>query len=595
MIILGINAFEEKPSACLVIDGALKCFSEEDRFTRLKGSYGHFPIHAIRWCLQSEHISMKNVDKIAFSWGCWKYPLQMLGHLAKIKVKSIFTENDFLVGNAGKDSTIPDGLSYLRAHSPEYIQRKIRDSFRSGGIGGAIPEIVFVEHHLAHAFQAFYQSPFEDAAVLVADGSGEEHTVSGFHFSRGSYTRKITIDVPFSLGWFYAAFTAYLGFRPNMDEGKLMGLAAYGETRKNDNKWLERFDKIISYADEKYNVQAGFFKFGPSHYHPKYTDALVKYLTSFQVDLSPLYVTSSKNEIHLNNEYVDLAYAAQTHLEKITQRLAQKLLEVTGSLNLCCAGGIFMNCKVNGALLDHTGVENIFIHPAASDDGSSIGAAFYVSEGLGQSPRNILENVQLGPRYTNDEIEEALITCHISYTKPDNICFNAAELIAKEKTVGWFQGGAEMGARALGGRSIVAYPGNPGIKDELNANVKFRELWRPYCPSMTSESRASYFEDPIETPFMIVARTATDMLKTQASSVVHVDGSIRPQTVNKDILPKWHQMIDNLRSFQLDPVVLNTSFNIRGEPIVCSPYDAIRTFYATGLDALVMEDCLITK
>lgn len=592
MNILGINAFEEKPSACLVVDGRLTCFCAEERFTRQKGSYGHFPINAVIWCLKNENISLGNVDRIAFSWGCIKYPYKMLGYLARIRLHQVFKHH----GSHGKyNNTFYNGLGYIYAHTPGAVRRKIRDSLRMGGLQDRIPEIVFVEHHIAHAYQAYYQSPFQDAAVLVADGSGEENCVSGFFFNSGSYSKKFSIDVPFSLGWFYAAFTAYLGFRPNMDEGKLMGLAAYGEKRKQSNTWIERLEKIIRQTDAGYETDPRYFKFGDLDFHPRYTNDLIAYITSYNPDVRPRYLHSSDTAIHLHNEYVDIAYAVQHHLEHSTQKLVQRLINATGCHNLCCAGGIFMNCKVNSSLQSNTDVTNIFVHPASSDDGACIGAAFYVSEGLGQVPRNILDNVQLGPRYTNDDVEEILKRCQLSYTKPQDICFKAAELISKEKTVGWFHGGAEMGARALGGRSIVAYPGNSSIKDKLNENVKFREVWRPYCPSMVNEKRALYIENPIETPFMIIARSATELLKKQAPSVTHVDGSIRPQTVNKAILPKWYHVIDSLKCFNCEPIVLNTSFNIRNESMVCSPYDAIRTFYASGLDALVLEDCLLVK
>jgi carbamoyltransferase len=589
MIIMGINAFEEKPSACLLVDGKLKRFCEEDKFTRLKGSYGHFPINATRWCLRSEGVSLKAVDRIAVSWGCDKYPYRMLGRLAGIKLVSMFGGHR----TAGSDNGLFDGFGYLYTHSPGNMRRKIRDSLRMGGFTEPVPEIVFVEHHLSHAYQAFFQSPFENASVLVADGSGEDKCVSGFHFCSGQCKKIFAVDIPFSLGWFFAGFTAYLGFRPNMDEGKLMGLAAYGEERKNNNAWIERFERIIRRSESGCEVDADFFKFGRKSFHPKFTDRLANYIMSFDKNLPPLGMHN--HDIHLKTDYVDIAYAVQYHLESVVQRLARRLVDATGCGNLCCSGGIFMNCKLNGSLHDTAGIENLFVHPASSDDGASIGAALYVSDGSGQSPRNPLQNVQYGPRYGNDEVEEILKTCHISYTKPTDIGREVAKIISRQQTAGWFHGGVEMGARALGGRSILAYPGNPKIKDALNARIKFREMWRPYCPSLPKENRAAYFEKPIETPFMVVARSATAAMKKKAPSVVHVDGSTRPQTVDKKILPQWHHMIESLTDFGLDPIVLNTSFNIRGEPIVCSPYDAIRTFFASGLDALAMEDCLIIK
>ena len=240
-------------------------------------------------------------------------------------------------------------------------------------------------------------------------------------------------------------------------------------------------------------------------------------------------------------------------------------------------------------------MENLFIHPAASDDGACLGSAFFVAAAGGDSPRNVLTHVQLGPSYSNAEIESCLRFSGSRYTTPGDLCAEAAKLLAQGKILGWFQGGAEMGARALGGRSIIALAKDPRIKEIVNNNVKRREPWRPYCPSMTQESASAYLQDPVESPYMILARKATPLMQSVGASAVHVDNTVRPQTVRAEVLPLWHSLLENVGRISGHPMILNTSFNVRSEPIVCSPFDALRCFYSTGLDGLVIGNFLVAK
>ena len=602
MIVLGINAYGHNPSACLVRDGRLLSFCQEERLNRFKGSFGMFPSRAILWCLQTNRLKMEDVDKLAFSWGCHKYPGRMLKHLAKVKLSLIGKEPYICKSSIDVTSNTSSVIEYLYEYNPNVVKSGIRDNLRSFGHKGPIPGIEFVEHHLSHAYQAYYQSPFEDAVILVADGSGEENTVSGYSMKDGELKKLFGCDVPQSLGWFYGGFTGYLGFHPNRDEGKLMGLAALGEERKDRNPWIERLDRVIRVTDDGFEIDPFYFKFGGNEHHARFTDHLVNYITSFDEELVPVgvgekAVNSDGVEInrYLLDDYVDIAYAVQSRLEQVMSVLVKRLINETGLKNLCLAGGIAMNCKANGHLLEESGIENIFVHPASTDDGSAAGGAFFVAKQNGDDVRNILRHVQLGPSFTNDEVEKILKDCHIQYSKPDDICEEVAGLLAQEKIVGWFRGGVEMGARALGGRSIVACPENPQMKDQVNRQVKFREPWRPYCPSLTSESKGDYFVNPVDLPYMIVSRKATDELKQHAAATVHVDGTVRPQTVERDVLPEWHHLIECMKKHSGHPLVLNTSFNVRGEPIVCTPYDGIRCFYSTGIDALAIEDCLIVK
>ena len=604
MNILGINAFGENPSACIVIDGKLLNFCAEERFNRLKNSNSLFPSHSISWCLRNNGLVLQDIDKIAYYWGCHKYPQKMFFELSNIKFKLLFKKKYKYKSSINATNHFFDAIEQLTKFSPGNIEKKIRDNLRYFGHKGPIPKIEFVDHHIAHAYQTFYQSPFTESAILIVDGHGEEDAITGYKMKNGILKKEFGYKIPFSLGWFYSAFTAYLGFLPNRDEGKVMGLAAYGESRKSNNPWIERISKILKVTNTGFELNPLFLKFGNNEYNPRYTDSLVKYITSFDPELTPISYgeTFEKNgQIfmkYLQKKYIDLAFAVQTQIEKALAVLANQLWYKTSQKNICLAGGVAMNCKANSYIFDNTNFENIFIHPASSDDGSCIGAAFFIAKEFDKSfneNKNILNHVQIGPSYSNDQVEKALKSCNINYRKPSDICSVTAKLLSEGKFISWFQGGCEMGARALGGRSIVACPQNPEVKNLINARVKFREIWRPYCPSILSEYKDDYLKEAVETPFMILAREAKPALQKNAPSVVHVDNTVRPQTVEKHTLPKWYELIDNVGKITGHPIVLNTSFNVRGEPIVCSPYDAIRTFYSTGLDYLVIQDYLISK
>ncbi len=600
MVILGLSTFGENPAACLVIDGMLKSFCQEERFTRLKGSAGHFPTYTVNWLLSSCGLRLNDINRIAVSWDCTKYPWRMLRHLAGMKFrlsKGINPDPSSLARPNGHGSA----FLYLLNHSPAVFEQKIRDHLRDAGHKGRIPQIVFVPHHEAHAYQAFHQSPFSEAGVLVVDGSGEEKTVSAFHFHSLGWRRCFDFEVPQSIGWFYGAFTAYLGFHANRDEGKLMGLAALGFERRLKNPWLERLDKILHVNKEGFELDPTFVKFGGNEYHPRFTDRLRRWILSHDKQLEPVGIgeLTAGDPVprpkYLLPGYIDLAYAVQDRLERALLALAQRLRRECKSPHLCLAGGVAMNCKANGRLLDESGFDEVFIHPASSDDGAAIGAAFYVAENTGKLAPNSLSHAQLGPCFSDDQIDCALQLAGLPSQRHDNIAERTAELLTSGLLCGWFQGGLEMGARALGGRSIVGCPQGADTRSRLNRNVKFREEWRPYCPSLTWESRNDYLVKCSEAPFMILARQATPLLRSRGIAAVHVDGTVRPQTVRADILPLWHSLLKSVGRKTGEPVLLNTSFNVRGEPIVCTPQDAIRCFYSTGLDALAIGSFLLSK
>lgn len=599
MIVLGLNAFGNNPSACLVVDGKLTAFCQEERLNRLKGSRGMFPSRAVEWCLRSRGFSLADLDRISLSWDCGKYPWTMLRKLVRSRF-SPSVSGEIKGPGSCKGLAVPL-LEYCLTFTPDVVQKKTRDSLRAAGLNGPMPRLEFVPHHLSHAWQAYWQSPFGDAAVLVADGSGEENCISAFEVRSGVFRKLFGVDVPDSLGWFYGGFTAYLGFRADRDEGKLMGLAALGESRRSENPWPERLEKILRINPGGFEMDPGYFKLGAHNLHPRFSDTLAAFMTSFDPELKPVRLgeTARFNGIpdhrYLAPGYVDLAWAVQDRLEQAVLVLARRLLDESGLGDLCLAGGVFMNCKANGMLVERSGARNIFVHPAGSDDGSCIGAALHTAANGGDNPRNVLDNVQFGPSFTETEIMQALQVCGIDYSRPPDICRAVASLVARGRVVGWFQGKLEMGARALGGRSIVATPVDPTMKERINRQVKFREQWRPYCPSLLRESASGLLKGGGDYPYMIVARDAGATLSEQAPAVVHVDSTVRPQTVDRQSLPLWHSLIECVGEKTGLPVVLNTSLNVRGEPVACSPRDALACLYTTGLDALAIGNFLIVK
>lgn len=597
-IVLGINAFGQNPSACLVMDGKLLSFSHEERFNRIKGADDCFPILAMNWCLASNNLTLMDVDRIAVNWDCTKYPVKILQNLLSYKLSHWKNEGPKQPRGGGGWYGLVD---YLTAYTPGHYQQKVYDTLRIAGVQGKIPTLQYIPHHLCHAYQTYYQSDYKNASVLVADGHGEDDCVSGYEVKDGRFKRVMHYPVPYSLGWFYGGFTAYLGFEANMEEGKLMGLAAYGASRHQQNPWLRRLDKVLRVTESGFELEPTYFKMGKTDYHPRFTNALVDFITSYDPSMMPIgyrektMVDGKLVNSYLQEKYIDLAYAVQTRLDEVLTKLSTVLMKKTGIRNLCLSGGLFMNCKANGTIKRSCNIKNLFVHPASSDDGSSIGAAFYAAKEMGMNVCNPLQHAQLGASYTNDQIINSVKAYGLQYRTCDDIGAEVAALLHQGKFVGWFSGGSEMGARALGGRSIVASPVREKAKDEINAKVKNREMWRPYCPSMNYDSVGQYLHFEEVNPYMNIADTATELLKSVAPAIVHVDDTIRPQTVRQSILPKWYHLIDELSKLNGHAVVLNTSFNVRGEPIVNSPYDAIRTFYASGLHALALEDILIVK
>jgi len=564
------------PAACLLVDGKLIAMAEEERFLRFKGGWSLFPVKATQFCLKFAGIDLGDVDYIAFGWDGTKYPWRMIPPLAKAWAH--YTR----LGTARMDSD-RDIYANLALCSAAHLRHQITDTLRAAGFIGKVPPLEFIPHHLAHAASTFFCSGFEKSAILIIDGSGEMDCTSSFTGEGLRITRHPSAHytIPNSLGWFYAGMTEYLGFKPYNDEGKVMGLAPYG---CHDEEIARKIEKIISFRKGHYRVDPSYLTLG-MHNHGKYfSDRMVE-----------LCGQPRARESHLQQGHKDVAYEAQRALERCATALVDRLMEQTGAENLCLAGGVCMNCKMNGVLQNNPRVKNIFVQPVSSDAGTALGAALALSARLGEDPRFRMEHAYWGPAYSDSDIEKHLDEYKLPRTKVDNIEIAVARLLVEGKFVGWFQGRMEMGARALGNRSILADARNPEVKDRINREVKHREGFRPFAPSLLDEAKDRFLENPSESPFMILAYKAKESTKHLIPAVVHVDGTVRPHTVKKDINPRYWKLIKEFESITGIPVILNTSFNVRGEPIVCSPGDAIRCFYGTGLDALAIGDYLLTK
>ena len=606
MNVLGVIAFGKTPAACLLRDGKLVAFGEEERFTRLKGSHGMFPAKAVQYCLDEAGIDLGGVDRIAFAWDAGKYPYHMLGSLGRqyMKYRGAASRawHHEQNGDGGGMANMFNAAANVLRYSPAMLREEIRLGLRAQGLMGDVPPIEFVSHHLCHAYSTYFCSPFQEALVLTLDGSGEDNCTQLAIGKGDTITVKENIYIPHSLGWFYAAFTAYLGFTPYRDEGKLMGLAALGEERRNQNPWPERLEKILRVTPNGYEVDPIYTKFGGHWFAERYTDALVKFITAADPRCQPI-AYGQKVAMnggppvgaYLQPHYVDLAWAVQEMLERAALSLVRRAVTDYGVKNLCVAGGVGLNCKMNGELLQSTPVDRIFVQPASYDAGTAIGAAMIVAQGHGDDPRNVLEHVYYGPGYSNGEIKKALDGCKVSVEEPSDLVATVADDIAAGKIVGWFQGRMEFGARALGGRSIIANPVFPNIKEKVNNQVKYREGWRPFCPSMIDEVKEQYLEGAAEAPYMICAFPVKEDKRALIPSGVHVDGTVRPQTVTEQANPRFHALISAVGKRTGHPVLVNTSFNVRGEPIICTPLDAVRCFYSTGLDTLAIGDFVLRK
>ncbi len=574
MYILGISEAGHNAAACLIKDGKLLNFIEEERLTRVKASPNTYPIKASMFCLQNNGISLNDVSYIAVGWDVQKYNGYMQNFYLNLGRKY-----------AKDDTTELTERLLLERFDEKVLRFRLQREFRKSGYYGDLPSLVFVEHHLAHAVSSFYCSGFDSAYVLVIDAAGEELATSIWYCKDMEMKLVKSFQLPNSLGWFYSSITEFLGFQVNNHEGKLMGLAPYG---KENDKIRKVLKKMVSFRNGEYEVNPYYIFYGTHSYGERFTDELVNELGSPRKQNEPL-----------TNYHKDLAYTTQKILEEIVVNLVREYCVLGGEENrLCLAGGVAMNCSLNGVLAVLPEINQIFIQPASNDAGSSLGAAMYVSQLNGYDPRFKMDHANWGIDFDRAQIIRALDTAKVRYTilGENDVAHYASKYLADGKLIGWFQGKNEVGARALGARSILADPSSPRAKDLVNAQVKFREHWRPFAPSIADEHIDKLFEDHrVLTPFMITAAyTNADALNI-IPSAIHVDGSARPQEVKANVLPRYWQLLMNFYNLKKTPAILNTSFNVKEEPIVCSPHDALRCFFSTGLDAMFIENILVEK
>ena len=567
MYILGMFGPGENPSAALLKNGKLIALIEEERINRIKTSPNDLPINAAKECMKIAKIDINSIDGIAWGWDCIKYEK----YLGKENKKRKYDFN-----------SLQNELNRNLYH-PKRIERSLKIGF-SDQLKTKMPKIYFMTHHLCHAASAFFCSGFKKANILTIDGSGEDLTTLLCEASNDKIKIIKKIKIPNSLGGYYATFTEFLGFKPYMNEGKMMGLAAYGKYSKNIQKKL---DKFINY-----NRLTGSFKInnklrydGKHSYGVRFTDDFIKIFGKKR----------DKNISALTKPYPDIAFNVQYRLEEIVKLLAKNLYNKNKIRDFCLAGGVAMNCKMNGELGKEKYIKNIFIQPAASDNGVSLGAAQLLTLKKGKKVSFELSNVYYGQQYSNNEILHYLKESKLKFYKSKNIYKESAKLINNKKIICWFQDRMEFGARSLGNRSILASPLFKDMKDKINLDVKHRENWRPFCPSILDEDYKKYISSNIKSKFMTIALPVNEKIKKLIPSCVHVDGTVRCQIVDKKNNSKYYKLIKEFKKISGHGILINTSFNIQGEPVVCNPRDALRTFGGTGLDALIIGDYIVRK
>jgi carbamoyltransferase len=567
MYVLGLTTLGDA-AASLICDGEIVAAAEEERFSRVKHHSG-FPYLAIQYCLDQAGITIADVGHVALYWKPW-----ILRHKAMQALKAATISTDMFRARVdrGVEQVSKSYLGMLRYPS------QIRSHF-----GPSNFKFHYYEHHLCHAASAFYLSPFESAAVLTMDGTGEETTTM---FSRGDGVNLKAlkrIKLPHSLGQFYSAVTNFIGFDMFAgDEWKLMGLAAYGKP-----VYKEFFSRRVLSANGNGDFHLNIRTL--DHHlakHYQFPDELIQ-------ELGPARQPDEK----LDQRHMDIAASAQEALEDVVLKLVQNLHQQTGEKNLCLAGGVAFNSVMNGRIMQESPFENFFIQPAAGDAGCSLGAAYLVHHKVLKQPRvPPMEHAYYGPGFSSNECAAALKSAGLEFEtlEEDQLVTRVAKMIADGAIVGWFQGRMEFGPRALGRRSFLADPRRADMRELLNEKVKLREWFRPLAPSMLEEASPKIFGIDHRDPFMVTVISVREEMRDAIPAVVHVDGTARPQTVSQKTNPRYWKLLKEFERIAGVPVLLNTSFNIQ-EPIVCKPADAIRTFLGAGFDALILEDHIVMR
>ncbi|MGE5165644.1 MAG: carbamoyltransferase [Sphingobacteriales bacterium] len=592
MRVIGISAFYHDSAAALVDDDRIIAAAQEERFTRKKHD-SSFPQNAIAYCLQEGNVRLDELDYVVF----YDKPFLKFERLLETYV-----------------ATAPRGFRSFKMAMPLWLREKL---FQKSLLRGELKRfsenddwkgrLLFCEHHLSHAASAFFPSPYEDAAILTMDGVGEWATTSAAMGSGNRLQVFQEIHFPHSLGLLYSAFTYYAGFKVNSGEYKVMGLAPYGEPRYA--KLI--LDKIIDLKpDGSFRLDMSYFDYcsGLTMTNQRFSDLFGAPVRSPDELLTPF--------------HMDIAASIQAVLDEVVLRMTRSLAKQTGARNLCLAGGVALNCVANGKVLRDGAFENIWIQPAAGDAGGAIGAALAAVHLYERHPRkpnggDRMHGSLLGPSYSQRDIEGRLTAAgaRFSVDSEDAMVERTADALAEQKAIGWFQGRMEFGPRSLGARSILGDPRSPTMQRNLNLKVKYRESFRPFAPSVLREDLCDWFELDSDSPYMLIVadvrkdrrRAMTldeqslfgidklNIARSEIPAVTHVDYSARIQTVHSNTNPLFHRLLTRFKEKTGCPVLVNTSFNVRGEPIVCTPEDAFRCFMGNELDLLVVGNCVLQK
>ena len=596
--ILGISAYYHDSAAALLMDGEIAAAAQQERFSRKKHD-ARFPEDAIRYCLEAENLELGDLHRIVF----YDKPLIKFERLLETYL-----------------SYAPNGFRSFVAAMPVWLKEKLylKTVLKNelAAIGNCktrdLPPLLFAEHHQSHAASAFFFSPFERAAVLCLDGVGEWATTSTWLGNGANLEPLWEIDFPHSLGLLYSAFTYYAGFKVNSGEYKLMGLAPYGEP-----KYVQLIlDNLLDLKDDgTFRLDMQYFNYcaGLTMTNPRFDDLFGG--------------PPRQPESDLTQREMDIAASIQVVTEEVVLRLAKTIHAETGESKLCLAGGVALNCVANGRLLREGPFDDIWIQPAAGDAGGAAGAAavaWHVYDGRDRTPldhegpaADRMKGSYLGPEYAPEQIRAELDAMHAKYTVLDDdaLFSKTSQLLADENVVGWFQGRMEFGPRALGGRSIIGDPRSTRMQSVMNLKIKYRESFRPFAPSVLWERVSDYFEQFTPSPYMLIVAPVQEELRvaltdeqqrlfgmeklklkrSELPAITHVDYSARVQSVHKETNPRYHALLKAFDQLTGCGALVNTSFNVRGEPIVCSPTDAYRCFMRTEMDFLVVENFLMDK
>lgn len=557
---LGISAWYHDSAAALLKDGEIVSAAHEERFTRKKHDED-FPKHAVEFCLKKAGISKQEIDAVVF----YDKPFLKFERILKTVLK-----------------TWPWGFVQFIRMLPIWLHEKL---FLRSKIAKEMEvdedKVFFSEHHISHAASSVYTSPFEESAILVVDGVGEFATTSIGHFKNGEITMLREIEFPDSLGLLYSTMTAYLGFKVNSGEYKVMGLAPYGK----DNFSKEIRQLIHVFDDGSFELNMEYFVFE-------------KVMKMHSKKLEKLFgAKARKSESPLTQRDFDIAHSLQKLVEEIMLKLAREAQKITGSKNLCLSGGVALNCVANGKILREKIFENIYVQPAAGDAGGALGSALYYWYRVQKNTWIPVKEFSpyLGPEYSHRNIQnflDEMSAKYVEFNDDDMCCKEVAKLINGDNVIGWFQGRAEFGPRALGNRSILADARNKENWKKVNVKIKFRESFRPFAPSVLEERCNDYFDLNVPSPYMLLV---ADVKTKEIPAVTHVDTSARIQSVSQTLNPKYYQLIKEFEMLTGCGVIINTSFNVRSEPIVLSPKDAWNCFIHTDMDYLVLGNFLIKK